>query len=190
MHLRTLPAGLTLLLLPGLALAHPGHVESGLIAGLAHPLGGIDHLLAMLAVGLWAAQQSGAARWALPLTFLGSMLLGALLAYGGAYLPLTESAIAGSVMAFSLLVLIAARLPMLAALGLTAAFALFHGVAHGQELPASSVALGFAGGFLLATAGLHALGFALIRYLPHSAEPLLRISAAFSAAAGGWLLVS
>ena len=190
MHLRTLITGLSLLLVPSLALAHPGHAESGLLSGLSHPLGGIDHLLAMLAVGLWAAQQQGAARWALPLAFLGSMSLGAAMAYSGVALPFTESAIAGSVMAFSLLVLMAARLPMLAALGLTASFALFHGVAHVQEIPVGSDALGFAGGFLLATAGLHALGFTLIRHLPRACEPLLRISAGFSAAAGCWLLVS
>lgn len=190
MSLRQIFSVLALLLAPALAFAHPGHAESGLLSGLSHPLTGIDHLLAMLAVGLWAAQQQSAARWALPLTFLGSMLLGALLAYSGMALPFTESAIAGSVMAFSLLVLIAARLPMVAALGLTASFALFHGVAHGQELPATSGALVYACGFLLATAGLHALGFALIRYLPRAAEPMLRISAAFSAVAGCWLLVS
>src|SRR6185295_12960290 len=68
---RTLGA-LALLLTPALAFAHPGHGDNGLIAGISHPLGGLDHLLAMLAVGLWAAQQQGAARWALPCTFVGT----------------------------------------------------------------------------------------------------------------------
>ena len=181
---------LLLLLAPGLAMAHPGHGDSSLFSGLTHPLAGIDHLLAMLAVGWWAAQQKGAARWVLPLTFLGSMLVGALLGYGGIALPWTESAIAASVLAFNLLVLVAARLPMLAAASLTAAFALFHGMAHALELPVAAGAMGYAGGFLLATAGLHALGFAMLRWLPGAVEPWLRLSAGISAIAGGWLLLS
>lgn len=187
---RQILATLALLFSPALAMAHPGHEAAGLLAGLAHPLTGLDHLLAMLAVGLWAAQQQGAARWALPLAFVGSMLAGAVLGNSGVTLPWTESAIAASVMAFSLLVVVAARLPMLAALCLTAVFALFHGVAHIQELPATGSVLSYASGFLLATAGLQAFGFALLRWLPEAAAPWLRASAGISAAAGCWLLAS
>lgn len=181
---------LLLLLAPGLAMAHPGHVDSSLLSGLGHPLAGVDHLLAMLAVGWWSAQQTGAARWVLPLTFLGSMLIGAALGYSGIALPWTESAIAASVLAFNLLVVVAARLPMVAAAGLTAAFALFHGMAHALELPTAAGAVSYASGFLLATAGLHALGFAMLRWLPGAVEPWLRLSAGIAAIAGGWLLVS
>lgn len=181
-------ATLALLFAPALAIAHPGHDTAGLLAGIAHPLAGLDHLLAMLAVGLWAAQQQGAARWALPLAFVGSMLTGAVLGYSGVALPWTESAIAASVMAFSLLVVVAARLPLLAAVSLTAVFALFHGLAHIQELPAIGNVSAYASGFLLTTAGLHALGFALLRWLPEAAAPWLRASAGISAAAGYWLL--
>ena len=76
MRLTKLLAAAALLLSPALALAHPGHGDNGLVAGISHPLGGIDHLLAMVAVGLWAAQQQGTARWALPCAFVGTMLLG------------------------------------------------------------------------------------------------------------------
>ena len=177
---------LALLFTPALAFAHPGHPDAGLLAGISHPLGGLDHLLAMLAVGLWAAQQTGNARWALPLTFMGSMLLGGLLGFAGISLPFAETAIAGSVLALSLLVVVAARLPLLIATSLTAVFALCHGGAHGLELPALSNAWSYACGFLLATGSLHALGYALIRYLPQAA---VRLGAVGSAGAGVWLLV-
>ncbi len=89
---------LALLLVPTLALAHPGHGDNGLIAGISHPLGGLDHLLAMLAVGLWAAQQKGAARWALPCAFVGTMLIGGVLGFEGLNLPALESGNAASVL--------------------------------------------------------------------------------------------
>ena len=81
MRLKKLFATAALLLAPALAFAHPGHGDNGLVAGISHPLGGLDHLLAMLAVGLWAAQQKGAARWALPCTFVTTLLLGGLLGF-------------------------------------------------------------------------------------------------------------
>ena len=102
MRLKKLFAAAALLLAPALAFAHPGHGDNGLVAGISHPLGGLDHLLAMLAVGLWAAQQKGAARWALPCTFVGTMLLGGLLGFEGLALPALESGIAASVLALGL----------------------------------------------------------------------------------------
>ena len=83
MGLNKLLATAALLLTPALAFAHPGHGDNGLVAGISHPLGGIDHLLAMVAVGLWAAQQKGNARWALPCAFVGTMLIGGLLGFEG-----------------------------------------------------------------------------------------------------------
>lgn len=85
---------LALLLTPALAFAHPGHDENGLMAGISHPLSGIDHLLAMVAVGLWAAQQKGSARWALPCTFVGMLLIGGILGFDGLNVPGLESGIA------------------------------------------------------------------------------------------------
>ena len=190
MRLNRLFAAAALLLAPALAFAHPGHGDNGLVAGISHPLGGLDHLLAMVAVGLWAAQQKGAARWALPCTFVGTMLIGGLLGFAGLELPLLETGIAASVLALGLLVALAARPPVAAAVGLTAAFALFHGVAHGLELPEMGNPWAYAAGFVAATATLHALGYAVVRYLPQAATPLVRLAGVATAVAGGWLLAA
>ncbi|OMG63136.1 protein hupE [Stutzerimonas balearica] len=180
----------TLLLSPALAFAHPGHDHAGVMSGLAHPLFGIDHLLAMLAVGLWAAQQQGAARWALPLTFVATMLFGGLLGFAGIEMPLMETGIAGSVLALGLLVALAVRPPVAIAAGLTALFAASHGVAHGLELPALSSPWGYAAGFVAATAALHAAGYAMARSLPQVAAPLVRMAGVASALTGAWLLAA
>ncbi|WP_339531808.1 HupE/UreJ family protein [Pseudomonas mucidolens] len=190
MSLNKLLGTLALLLAPALAFAHPGHGDNGLLAGIGHPLGGLDHLLAMLAVGLWAAQQQGAARWALPCTFVGSMLIGGLLGFEGLGLPALESAIAASVLALGLAVALAIRPPVALAVAATAVFALCHGVAHGLELPDMSSPWTYAIGFVGATAALHATGYAVVRCLPTAAAPLVRIAGAASAATGAWLLAS
>jgi urease accessory protein len=123
------------LCVPSFAYAHPGHEPSGLLSGIAHPFLGIDHLLAMLAVGFWAAQQQGSARYLVPLTFLVSLLIGGGLGLAGLHLPYLETGIAGSVLALGLLVVVAARVRLSAALGVTVLFAFFHGLAHGLEGP-------------------------------------------------------
>ena len=171
MKLPKLLAALALLAAPALAFAHPGHGEHGLVAGLAHPLTGLDHLLAMFAVGLWAAQQQGAARLALPCTFVGTMLVGGLLGFEGLQLPFMETGIAASVLALGLCVALAVRPPLPLAMAATALFALAHGVAHGLELPALSSPWLYALGFVAATAALHAAGYALVRFLPQAAAP-------------------
>ena len=188
MTLKRILGALALLLAPALAFAHPGHGENGLIAGISHPLGGLDHLLAMLAVGLWAAQQQGAARCALPCTFVGTLLIGGMLGFEGMNLPALESGIAASVLALGLAVALAVRPPLVMAMGATALFALFHGVAHGLELPDMSSPWTYAAGFVAATAVLHAVGYALVRTLPQAAAPLVRLAGAASAATGVWLL--
>lgn len=179
-----------LLLSPALALAHPGHNHAGVVSGITHPIFGLDHLLAMLAVGLWAAQQTGKARWALPMTFVATMLLGGLAGFAGIEMPLMETGIAGSVLALGLLVALAVRPPLVVAAALTALFAASHGVAHGLELPELSSPWGYAAGFVAATAALHAIGYALVHYLPQAAAPLVRIAGAASALTGAWLLAS
>lgn len=190
MNLRKALFSLALFLSPAVAFAHPGHDSSGLLAGIAHPVTGLDHLLAMLAVGLWAAQQKGMARWALPVTFVGTMLLGGVLGFEGLQLPFMETGIAASVLALGLLVAVAVRPPVAVAMALTALFALAHGVAHGLELPEVASPWGYAAGFVAATAALHAAGYGLVRALPSAAAPLVRIAGAASAGAGAWLLVS
>jgi urease accessory protein len=99
-----------------------------------------------------------------------------------------ETGIAGSVLAFGLLVAVAVRLPMLVSLSLTAVFALTHGVAHGLELPALASPWGYAAGFVIATAALHASGYLMVRLLPQAAAPLVRMAGAASAVTGAWLL--
>ncbi|MEX3775250.1 HupE/UreJ family protein [Pseudomonas sp. MYb118] len=188
MTLQRIFGALALLLTPAIALAHPGHGDNGLIAGISHPIGGLDHLLAMFAVGLWAAQQQGAARWALPCTFVGTMLLGGLLGFAGLQLPALESGIAASVLALGLAVALAVRPPLSLAVAATALFALFHGVAHGLELPDMSSPWAYAAGFVVATAALHGAGYALVRVLPQAAAPLVRVAGVVSAVTGGWLL--
>ena len=135
-----------LVLTPSLALAHPGHgPATGLANGLAHPLTGMDHLCAMIAVGLWAAQRGGKALWAVPLTFVSMMTLGAIIGMGGHPLPFVEQGIAASVLILGILIAAAIRLPVAASAILVGLFALFHGYAHGAEMPgtASGLLYGF-----------------------------------------------
>ncbi|MBP0495860.1 HupE/UreJ family protein [Roseomonas sp. SG15] len=157
---RLLPLALALLPLPALAHTGLGHV-AGFTAGFAHPLGGADHLMAMVAIGLWAGLMGGRAAWALPLAFLGAMTVGGALGMAGIGLPMVEAGIAGSVIVLGALVALAVRPPLAVALGLSALFGLVHGHAHGAEMLPGAAAAGYAAGFLLATAGLHALGLAI-----------------------------
>ena len=138
------------------ALAHPGHGADSFLHGFAHPFAGPDHLLAMLAVGLWAARFAGRARWALPIAFVSFMALGM-----GVALPMVEPVIALSVLVLGLGAAVGSRLPVVAAAGVTALFALFHGHAHFAEMPADASLAGFALGMLSATALLHAAGLLL-----------------------------
>jgi urease accessory protein len=142
-------------LAPALAQAHPGHgAANSFASGLNHPLQGLDHLLAMVAVGLWAAQLGGRSLWAVPATFVGVMSLGGMLGMMGIPLPMVETGILVSVLVLGMLITAAARLPL-------AASALFHGHAHGTEIPAAAGGLGYGAGFILATAALHGCGIGL-----------------------------
>ena len=152
-----------LTMVPTLAHANPGppgHTH-GFAAGLAHPLIGLDHMLAMVAVGLWAAQLGGRARWAVPGAFVAVMMLGSALGAAGLSVPLVEPAILCSVVILGLLISMAARLPLAASVALVGCFAAVHGLAHGAELPANASGFNYAAGFALATTSLHAVGFAL-----------------------------
>jgi urease accessory protein len=168
------------LLLPGPALAHGLHDQGTLMAGALHPISGIDHVLAMLAVGLLAAQLSGRSLWALPGTFVGAMLAGGLLGANGLPFPAVEPMILASIVILGVLVALATRLPLPALLYMTAVFGAAHGWAHGAEGPATGLAA-YAAGFALATAALHLAGIALGRGLPALA---LRGLGAGTAAAG------
>lgn len=131
---------------------------AGFAAGAAHPFLGLDHLAAMFAVGLWSAQLGGKALWRVPATFVVMMAVGAGLACGSVGLPSAEAGIAASLLVLGLLIAAAARLPEAAGMILIGVFALFHGHAHGAELSVAAEPVGYALGFLAATATLHALG--------------------------------
>ncbi len=153
---------LALLLIPALAHAHPGHgAEVGGIGwGLAHPFTGLDHLLAMIAVGLWAVQLGKRALWLLPLTFVSAMTAGAALGMAGVQLPLIEPVILASILSLGALVAFAKKMPLGAGAAAVAIAALFHGQAHGIEIPAAASGLQTIAGFVLSTAALHAIGIA------------------------------
>ncbi|WP_423709918.1 HupE/UreJ family protein [Undibacterium sp. WLX3042] len=131
---------------------------SGFLAGFLHPLMGTDHLLAMLAVGIWAAQHQRPAYWLLPLAFPLMMTAGAALGMSGVILPGVEAGIAASVLILGLLIAGAVKLPLAASTALIAVFAVAHGYAHGVEMPVDGKALAFGAGFVAATALLHLSG--------------------------------
>lgn len=153
-------------LLPAAASAHPGHdgghdLSWDFAGGFAHPVFGLDHLLAMIAVGIWAAQLGGRARWLVPATFVSVMTLAAALALRDTAPAGMEQMIAASLLAFGLMIAMAKRMPLALGLGITALFAAFHGFAHGAELPSTSGALSYGLGFVIATIALHVTGYAL-----------------------------
>lgn len=132
--------------------------DAGLIAGFMHPFSGLDHLLAMVAVGLWAAQQRGRALWALPLSFVGAMTIGSAFGVTGFAMPGVEAGILLSAMVLGLLVAFQSRWSLQLGCAMVAFFALFHGVAHGQEMPLAASPWAYGAGMLAATAMLHAAG--------------------------------
>lgn len=157
---RTLAIVTALTVLPTIADAHPGHDGFGFAHGFAHPLLGLDHVLAMLAVGLWAAQLGGRARWIVPASFIGAMSLGGALGAMGFAVPFVEQGILASLMILGVLIASAARLPLSFGAGLVGLFAVFHGFAHASEMPGSDSAAEYGAGFLFATALLHLIGIA------------------------------
>lgn len=180
-------AVLFLMLLSGPALAHPSHAE-GLLSGLGHPYSGLDHALAMLAVGLWAAQQHDRdAIWKIPLAFVATMVAGGLLGLAGFALPQVEAGIAASVLILGLLVAFSLRLPTPAGMAIVALFALLHGYAHGAEAPMGAGLPGFVAGFIVATASLHGIGMALGWAARNRAQAALRLGGVGVALAGLWM---
>jgi urease accessory protein len=159
---RIAAAAAVLIAMTGAATAHPGHADaSGFTHGFLHPLGGLDHVLAMVAVGLYAALLGGRALWLVPATFVTVMALGGALGAAGYALPYTEIGIALSVVVLGVAVALRVSLPTLAAMALAGVFAVFHGHAHGAEMPQSLSGYEYAAGFLGATALLHGAGIAL-----------------------------
>lgn len=156
----------------------------GFGSGFAHPLHGLDHILAMVAVGLWAGQLGGRARWLVPASFVAVMALGGALAMAGLRVPYTEEGILLSVLVLGILVAVAARFPLPASMAIVGIFAFFHGHSHGMEMPANAVGYAYGAGFVLATVLLHAVGIGLA-YTVHSVNlPVVRWAGAAIAVAG------
>jgi urease accessory protein len=172
------------------AFAHPGHNVSGFAAGLMHPFSGLDHLLAMVAVGLWAAQGGGRKIWLLPATFMTMLAVGSSIALQWHSLPLVESGIAASVLALGLLIALSLQLPAALSVAVTALFGLLHGYAHGLELPRSAAPAEYALGFLAATATLHLGGVTLGIATRQNYALLSRLLGGAIAVSGAYLLAS
>ena len=173
------------LLLPALAQAHTGAGEaSGLLHGLLHPFSGLDHMLAMVAVGAWALHVGGRALWALPAAFVALMLGGAALALGGVALPAIEPMILLSVVVLGGVIAAGVRLPVVAGSLLVGLFGLFHGFAHGSELLTPAAALGYGAGFALSTVVLHLAGIAFAAILLRGHDRYLRLAGGVVAGAG------
>jgi urease accessory protein len=170
--------------LPSAASAHstPG------VSGFAHPLSGLDHLVAMLAVGLWAGQRGGRAAWMIPTTFVAVLAAGAWLGARGVALPMVEPGIAASVLVLGLLVAAAARWPLAASAALVALFAVAHGHAHGSDMPLMASAVHWWSGFLAATAAVLAAGAVIGRLATRPG--LVRAAGGAVAACGLYFLVT
>ena len=185
-----------LALVPSLALAHPGlpgHTH-GFADGVLHPLTGLDHVLAMVAVGLLAAQLGGRALWAVPASFVAVMAAAGIAGMNGIALPLTEVGIALSLVVLGGAIALRLAMPVAAAMALVGFFAIFHGHAHGVETPDTASGLAYGLGFLAATALLHAvgvgLGFALGRVEAPRGRALVRLAGGAATLVGAVLLTN
>jgi urease accessory protein len=164
--MRKILSGLTLAvvaLAPAVALAHPGHGggDGGFAHGFLHPITGLDHMLAMVMVGILAYQLGGRALWLVPSSFLAVMAVGGLMGIYGLSFYYLEPGIAASVVVLGAIVALALRTPVALAVGLVAIFAIFHGYAHGIEVPIMPSPAAYAAGFMVSTALLHCTGIAL-----------------------------
>nr|MBF0683179.1 HupE/UreJ family protein [Pseudomonas sp.] len=165
---------------PAAVMAHPGHehavngTAASFASGLLHPPGGLDHLFAMVVLGVWSAMTARRV-WLAPLSFAAVLLLGALLGLGGIMLPAIEPMIAASLLVLGLMTALRARLPEAAGAAVAAVFALFHGAAHGGELPLGASAMPYVAGFMLATVALHCVGIAGGLVLRHAGAWVARV---------------
>lgn len=177
------------------ALAHTGAGSvSGFASGFSHPMGGLDHLLAMIAVGVLAAQQGGKAVWLLPVSFVTMMVVGGALGIAGVAMPFVELGIVGSVIVLGAVIALGKHMPTGAAMALVGVLAVFHGHAHGTEMPIDASGVEYGLGFAIATAILHAvglgIGFGAKKVAEKIAPVAVRIGGGMIAAAGVALLAA
>lgn len=188
---------LILIALPTAAFAHPGHGEAiGFVSGFMHPMGGLDHVLAMLAVGVFAFVLGGRALFLVPAAFVAMMAAGFLMGVGHVEMPFVELGIALSSVVIGAAAAWGKPMPVAGAMALVGSFAIFHGHAHGTEMPATAEGLEYAAGFMAATALLHVAGIAAAigaaKLTQRFGKPLARIAGALFAVGGvgvlaGWL---
>ena len=169
------------------AMAHPGHAEGGFTSGLLHPMLGLDHLLAMAAIGFWSLRQSATMKNATPLFAIGGMILGALLAVGGLNLPGVETGISLSVLVAGVLIATMTKLPTAVGGTLVAAFMVFHGFAHGTEMPAGAALASYLAGFTIATLALTFAGRGLGALMQKTDHRYGRVLGGAVAATGAFL---
>ena len=177
---------------PSSAWAHVKAGEvGGLVSGFRHPISGWDHVLAMVAVGLWGAQLGAPAMWLLPVTFPMVMALGAMMGLLGSPLPGVEIGIALSALVLGAMVLAEKRPPLWVAAVIVGIFAIFHGHAHGTELPAGQSGLLYSMGFVMATGCLHGVGIGIgLIHRWTAGRVILRVAGATVAVAGVFFLCS
>jgi len=176
----------------GTASAHPGHESAaGFVAGLAHPFGGLDHLLAMMAVGLWSAAALPSGRgWLGPASFVSAMLAGAGLAAAGLSVSFVEPGVAASVVLLGLMLAGPVRAGSAAGAVLVAATGLAHGLAHGGEAPAAGLFAAYAAGFTASTLALHGVGLATGTWIQTVRADIWRLLSAIVTMAGAALLAA
>ena len=161
LHLLTVALIGLIISIPQTLQAHEAGAGGGFISGLTHPLFGLDHVVAMVAVGLWGGQLKNPAMWLLPVTFPIVMAIGGMLGARGLPLPFVEVGIAASAIVLGVMIAASIKPPLWVAATVVGAFAIFHGHAHGTELPEAAAPLAYGAGFVLSTGLLHAVGIAI-----------------------------
>jgi urease accessory protein len=191
---KTLFAVATAILTPAVAFAHTGVGDtSGFVHGFGHPISGLDHILAMTMVGVFAWQLGGRALWLVPMTFVLIMTVGGALGIAGIGVPFVEVGIALSVVVLGAIVAFNVKAPAAVAMGLVGLFAIFHGHAHGAEIPQDAGGVTYAAGFMIAAAVLHltgiTAGFLIGRAGERYGSLVVRMAGGFASVAGLGLLI-
>jgi urease accessory protein len=180
---------LMLLVTAPFAEAHTGLLQNSFISGLSHPLLGLDHLLAMLAIGIWAGRTGGKARWSMPLLFISLLAVSATMSQGLSSMLLIENGIAVSLLLLGLFIVFAIKLPTLIGMMAVSLFAVFHGVAHGAEWPLAVSPVWYVSGFVFSTALLMGAGVKTGAMNTERLQLLTRAAGILIASAGGWMLL-
>jgi urease accessory protein len=192
--IKSLPAAAMAVLTPIVAFANTGVGEtSGFVHGFGHPISGLDHILAMLMVGAFAWQLGGRALCLVPTTFVSVMAVGGTLGIAGIEVPFVEIGIAFSVVVLGAIVAFDIKAPAATAMGVVGLFAIFHGHAHGAEIPEDAGGVAYAAGFMIATALLHlsgiSAGFLMGKASEHYGSVVVRLAGGLATVAGAALLV-